>query len=488
LSGVTGIGVSVLLQAAAILIALLQLRYTKASPGWIALLTLLGLQLVRRVLDLLQTAEVGPDWFHHLDSAWLSIPLSAIVAIAMLFMLLDLRRRSRVAQHVEEVESRYGELFDHNQAPMLLMRRDGAIVEDVNEAAARYYGYPREEIRGMSMSKLCPVPVEEVMEQVRRVRAGEDDRYRFPARLASGEMRDVECFSGTITVDGKPLVYQIIIDVTDRNVAQATLAEQNRTLEAAVSERTAALETTVSDLEEALAAREVFLAGMSHELRTPLNSIIGYSGVMLSGMAGDLSDEQRKQLDMVSRSSRHLLALINDVLDVAQLDAGTTPIRAGEFSANDVVDEVSAMMAPLVREKGLDLVVIPAAEDVRMSSDLTKLEQILLNLLGNAVKFTREGSVGLRVDPGSDGHVSFIVTDTGIGIPLGSLHRVTEPFVQVHHADGMKPSGVGLGLSISKRLATALGGELHVTSEPGVGSTVTLTLPREFRSAALVVE
>lgn len=483
MSSALGIGISVFLQAAAILTALAMLRFTKSSPGWFALLALLGLQLFRRSFDLIAALRIGPAWLQRLDSAWLSVPLSLVVFLAMVFMLLDLRRRSNNEAKLQEAEGRYGELFEHNQAPMVLMSPEGpdhAAIHDVNEAAARYYGYTRAEMRGMSMTEICPVPMEEIMAQVQRVRSGEDDRYHFRHRLASGELRDVEIFSGVITLEGRPLVYQIIADVTEGVNAQRALAERNRTLEAAVHERTGALEKTVQDLESALAARGQFLAGMSHELRTPLNSIIGYSGVMLSGMAGDLSAEQRKQLDMVSRSARHLLTLINDVLDVAQLDHGAVHVDARDFSANELVDEVTSMMAPLVAEEGLELIVVPALEDVTVCNDITKVEQILINLLGNAVKFTQVGTVGVTVDVRKDDRVDFVVTDTGVGIPGQWLPRVTEPFVQVRHHDGMKPAGVGLGLSISSRLAEALGGELTVLSEPGVGSTVVLSIPRAY--------
>ena len=137
-----------------------------------------------------------------------------------------------------------------------------------------------------------------------------------------------------------------------------------------------------------------------------------------------------------------------------------------------------------IAEKGLELIVLPAQEDVVVSNDITKVEQILINLLGNAVKFTPAGTVGITVDVRNEDRVDFVVTDTGVGIPSPWIPRVTEPFVQVRHDDGMKPSGVGLGLSISKRLTEALGGELTVMSEPGVGSTVVLSLPREYEPPA----
>ena len=477
------LAIGLALQVVAIVVALVMLRYAPANPTWIALLILLGLQAFRRIVDLAISARVAPAWLESMGSDWLGILMSTVVFLAMVLMLLDMRCRAHQAIHIQEVEGRYGELFERNRAPMLLMEFAGARIRDANDAAAGYYGYSREQMRGMHMSQLCPVPYPAVMEQVRKVESGQGDRLRISHVMADGSTRDVEVFSGLIQMEGDPLVYQIVIDVTERNQAQLELSRRNTDLEVAVAERTGHLDRAVQDLERALVVREQFMASMSHELRTPLNSIIGYSGVMLGGMAGDLNDEQRKQLNMVSRSGKHLLALINDVLNMAQLDAGAMHLSVDDFTVREIIDDAARIMGPLAAEKGLQLLVVHAAGDTAMRGDRTKVAQVLLNLLGNAVKFTHAGSVTIASNLCEDGCISFAVTDTGIGIPSGRIDAITEPFVQLHEYGGTKPAGVGLGLAISKRLALAMGGRLHVASSPGKGSTFTMWLPREAEVA-----
>ncbi len=191
---------------------------------------------------------------------------------------------------------------------------------------------------------------------------------------------------------------------------------------------------------------------------------------------------------MGERSSRHRMRLVRDRLDVAQLAQGAIHVEATEFRLTALLSEVAEMMEITVREKDLQLDVLQPDAGIVMRTDRVKLEQILLNLLSNAVKFTEQGSVTLMAERRSDGNVSIIITDTGSGMPAHALAAVTEAFEQIYGRDGMKPAGIGLGLSISKRLTQALGGTLHATSAEGVGSSFTLSLPRVLRAEGEEVE
>jgi PAS domain S-box-containing protein len=358
-------------------------------------------------------------------------------------------------------------------------------IVDANVTAARFYGYPQHHMRGMNLAEIDPGPAaDSVAESILAEKEGRHFR-RARHRLANAQLRDVEVSSTSVELGGRSLEIGIVNDVTDRELAQRELDREHRLLESRIAERTRELADTVASLEATAASKDRFLANISHELRTPLNSIIGYTGVVLGGMTGDLNDEQRKQLGMVERSSRHLLRLVNDLLDVAQLEQGVIHVEVSDFVVADVLNQVAELMDLPVREKGLSLQVLAPDERLIMSSDRIKIEQVLINLVNNAVKFTEQGSITLLAEQRPDGTVAMIVTDTGVGMPAHAVAAVTEAFEQLYGSDGMKPAGIGLGLSISKRLAQALGGTLWANSIEKVGSSFTFIVPRVYVAAAV---
>lgn len=256
-------------------------------------------------------------------------------------------------------------------------------------------------------------------------------------------------------------------------------------LEQRVCERTAELAATNRELlaakhaaESADRLKSAFLATMSHELRTPLNSIIGFTGILLQKLAGPLNEEQARQLDMVRDSARHLLALINDILDISKIEAGELRIADEPFDVAASVDKVAAIVHPLAERKALALDVERAPGALVMRGDARRVEQIMLNLLTNAVKFTDHGRVTLRLDaPGSTPAVRLSVADTGMGIRREDLDLLFQPFRQIDGALSRQHEGTGLGLAICKRLATLMGGHIAADSEWGRGSRFTVTLP-----------
>jgi signal transduction histidine kinase len=256
-------------------------------------------------------------------------------------------------------------------------------------------------------------------------------------------------------------------DIGQRKRAEA---ERDRLLEVAEEAR--------REAEAASRAKSEFLAVMSHELRTPLNAIGGYAELMELGIRGPITAEQRSDLARIQQSQRHLLGLINGVLNYARVEAGAVHYALADVQVENALAACEALVMPQLRSRNLTLEREACDAGLRVNADAEKLQQILLNLLSNAIKFTEPaGTVTIRCN-GSGDSVCIEVTDTGIGIPEDQLARVFEPFVQVDAKLTRTREGTGLGLAISRDLARGMGGDITATSEPGVGSTFTLELPR----------
>jgi signal transduction histidine kinase len=230
--------------------------------------------------------------------------------------------------------------------------------------------------------------------------------------------------------------------------------------------------------EGANTAKSNFLAVMSHELRTPLSAIIGYEELLADGITGPVNDAQKHQLGRVKASAQHLLHLIDQILSYSRVDAGREVVQAEDVDANEIAHDAATLVEPLAREKGLPLEVVPTGYALPMSTDSGKVRQILVNLLSNAVKFTPAGRVTLIVQ--HDGAiVSYVVRDTGIGIADEHRDQIFDAFWQVEQPSTRRVGGTGLGLSVTRRLARLLGGDVVVASRVGEGSAFTVTLPLE---------
>lgn len=265
-----------------------------------------------------------------------------------------------------------------------------------------------------------------------------------------------------------------------REQAELELDDYKNSLEGLVSVRTSELERARSEAEHASAAKSLFLANMSHDLRTPLNSVIGFSDVLVAGKAGDLNDEQMKQLRMINESGRYLLALVNDLLDLSRIESSGEHVEMCDFDLAEVLDVVAETVRLACAEKGLEFRCECATTPLPMHSDDRLVRQLLLNLLTNAVKFTPSGAIVLRMESAPDADdVVLAIEDSGVGIAEKDLPHVFEAFSQFGDELRAKPDGAGLGLAISFKIARLLGGTITASSHPHKGSTFTVRLPRE---------
>lgn len=420
---------------------------------------------------------VGVEWLAPYGYA-LGAAFAYTVAFGVLIAHFD-----RVRTLLVMSDKRYRDLFESSNSVMLLIDpTDGAIV-DVNEAAERYYGWTRHQLKTMRITDINTLSPEETQAEMDLAAAESRSHFHFSHLHADGSVTDVEVYSGPADVNGRRLLYSIIHDITARRRSENELAEYKTRLEEMVAARTSELTATNERLEAIQESKDSILANMSHELRTPLNSIIGFSGLLASGMAGPLSPEQARQAEMVRASGRHLLALINDLLDVSAIDSGKTRPELQVVDVCEMLRAFSRTIEPLSRVKGLSLELDGCEEgaSLLLVTDPRFLEQIMWNIVGNAIKFTDSGSVTISVN--SEPHGAMVaVSDTGVGIGCDDLEKVFDDFTQLEAVHGAKNVGTGLGLAISRRLVAMLDGSIEVSSSPGQGSTFRVHIVDHGRS------
>ena len=384
------------------------------------------------------------------------------------------RRLARQATALHESEQSYRNQFANNSAVMLLVDLTDGTIIDANAAAVTFYGYPREQLLALCTTDLNSLPAAEDRQARASIMESQGARFQFQHRLADGSVREVEVSVSRIQFGGRTVLHAIVFDITDRKRAEAELKEINCHLETA----TARANEMAAQAEMASGAKSEFLANMSHEIRTPMNGVIGMTGLLLDT---PLNADQRHYAQTVRASGEALLALLNDILDFSKIEARKLELEILDFSLHSVLDDFTGMMALRAHEKGLVLGCVVAPEvPSALRGDPGRLRQILINLTGNAVKFTAQGEVIIRVSVASEtpGEVwlRFAVSDTGIGIPADKLGRLFTKFSQVDSSTTRTYGGTGLGLAISKQLAEIMGGEIGVNSEAGKGSEFWFTV------------
>ncbi len=363
------------------------------------------------------------------------------------------------------LEARYSNLLESTPDAIIMANTNGRIVL-VNSQAEALFGWSRTELVGKPIEMLLP-------ERYRRAHVGHRSHYFAQPRTRSmgaglelhglrsnGEEFPVEISLSPLRTEWGTLVMSAIRDITDRKRVEQELQEKNE------------------ELANANSAKDTFLATMSHELRTPLNAIIGFTGTLLMKLAGPLNAEQEKQLGLIKGSARHLLDLINDLLDLARIGAGKLELNIEPVDCCAVVGDVVDTLRQSAEAKGLQLKLALPDTPVHIIADRRALSQIIINLASNAIKFTDQGRIDISLRPpdADDPHVEIAVRDTGSGIRREDQERLFTAFTQVSTTIVRRQEGTGLGLHLSQRLAQLLQGDIHCASEYGKGSTFTLRI------------
>ncbi|QGZ38544.1 PAS domain S-box-containing protein [Pseudoduganella flava] len=379
----------------------------------------------------------------------------------------------RVMRDAALVHARFGTLLASMPDAIIIANAAGRIVL-ANPQADELFGYPPGGLRGALLEVLMP-------ERYRGSHVGHQIAYTLAptqrpmgiGRELYGLRRDgsefpVEISLSPLHTDEGMLVMSAVRDITERKRIEHALQEKN------------------AELADANLAKDRFLSSMSHELRTPLNAIIGFTGTLLMQLPGPVNDEQERQLRTIQSSARHLLSLINDILDITKIASGKVELNKELFDCRRLVQDVTAMFAPLAHQKGLGLNVRQAEGDLTVCTDRRAVQQIVINLLNNAIKFTEKGEVRVEVsiDEGTDPAVLIAVVDTGIGIEREKLGLLFKPFTQLDQGTTRQFEGTGLGLHLSERLAALIGARIGVRSTFGEGSVFTLRLPFALEQCA----
>ncbi|TCL64767.1 PAS domain S-box-containing protein [Hydrogenispora ethanolica] len=501
-----------------------------------------------------------------------------------LSIVRDITARKHFEQALLESEARYNSLFEMNNSVMLLIDPDTGAIVDGNAAAAEFYGFSKSVLKTLNIMDINVLSLAEIRSEMKRVVKLEKRLFIFKHRLASGEIREVEVYSGPIKVNQRNLLYSIIHDITERKEAQDELRRTKEWLEllcrvtpSAVfsvdsegmitsfndvaaeltgfspqevigkpcrmfaptpcvkgacglycpdvpkpvmsiecrmrkkngqwmtvlksadllrdpdgkiiggvesfiditerKETEQALEMAKNAAEAANRAKSEFLANMSHEIRTPMNGIIGMTELALQT---ELDREQRDYLQMVKNSADLLLEIINDILDFSKIEAGQLELETVDFNLREMIEKTVETLAVTAHQKRIELSYqIDSSLPPVLHGDPGRISQILTNLIGNAVKFTAQGEVVVKIGWGEStpGRIAFTVRDTGIGIPAEKMDRLFKSFSQVDGSISRKYGGTGLGLAISKHLVEMMNGHIQVKSTPGEGSTFQFEIP-----------
>jgi PAS domain S-box-containing protein len=376
----------------------------------------------------------------------------------VILYLDDITESKKAERTLKENEERIQSLYDNMPGGTIIIGKD-YVIEDVNQRTCEITGYKKEELVGQlcdiicpkgSLSKKCPIWVDGL------------DGFQgmdTAVKCKNGSKTPILKNTKKIFIEGNQYILENFQDISERKESEEAILNAKITAE------------------EANRTKSEFLATMSHELRTPLNAVIGYSDLLLEDTFGEPNAQQRRSLEHISNSGKHLLNLINDILDISKVESGKMELNYEEFRIKDIFANVLNIVSPLARKKNIEVEISIASENLSLNADRIRFKQILFNLASNAVKFTPEGGHVMLEAHEKDGKGVFSVSDTGIGISSENIGKLFLPFQQIDSTISRMHNGTGLGLSLVKKFIEMHGGDISVESETDKGSQFTFIIP-----------
>jgi len=375
-------------------------------------------------------------------------------------IMVDITARKRAEEALRESEKYSRTLIKESLIGLVLSRMDGTLIE-VNPAYAQIIGYEVDELINRSFWEFTPPQYAQLQKTLswHLETTGRYGPYEKEYIHQKGHLVPVRLSGLIIEKNGERLVWSNIEDITTQKQAEEALIQAKLTAE------------------QANRAKSLFLANMSHELRTPLNAILGYSEILQEDLTDAGQTDLIPDLQNICQAGEHLLGLISDILDITKIEAGQVEITLENFEIQPLIQELASLIQPMLQKNGNTLQINCAAEIGKMSASPTRVRQSLLNLLGNAVKFTENGQIFFNIFRQQEDWVIFQIKDTGIGMTIEQQNKIFQLFSQVDDSTTRKYGGMGLGLVITKNFIERMGGTIQVASEYGKGSTFTIKLP-----------
>jgi len=386
--------------------------------------------------------------------------------------------RQRAESKLSESEKRLSQFF-HATFEMVFFHENGIVV-DVNPAVTKMTGYTTEEIVGNNMLEF--VASDSRLIVANNMSEGIEDPYEANIITKTGSLMPVEVHASNIKLKDHLVRVVSLRDITERKRNEAVLEQAYGELELKVEERTSELRLANIKLKELDQLKSMFIASVSHELRTPLNSIIGFSSLMKQDAHGELGEKYKDYVDRINNSGKHLLSLITDIIDISKIESGRIDVEQSDFESDEVVLEAVDNLNRQAERKGLTIIIDDIPQSVTLHTDKRRLFQCILNYLSNAIKYTEQGKITLSTEDQAD-NILFVVRDEGIGVCEEDMSRLFEAFERFDTHLRVKAGGTGLGLYLTKKIATdLLQGEVGADSKSGVGSTFWIRIPKVLKS------
>lgn len=395
-----------------------------------------------------------------------------------------------ITRQYKQLEKAYKELSlleftaESASTPIMWLDKESNILK-FNNATSKILGYTREELQNLPISKIDNTFEEECWgEFFERLKKYKIIHQKTMLQKKNGSYFLAEITTNYIKYGGEEYAFKFIEDITEREKLKKALEKQKNNLEKMVKKRTEQLNASLEilktsnlQLEEANRHKSKFLSNMSHELRTPLNAVIGFADLLTQQYYGELNQQQEEYVNLIKDSGQHLMELINDILDISKIDAGTMDLFMETFNANYFMEEVLGILSSQFKAKKISLIKEIEQKDLFIYGDIRKCKQIMLNLLSNALKFTpANGKVTVKVEKNNEEELKISVIDTGIGIEKQYFEKIFEEFYQMDTSRDQALGGTGIGLALTKKLVNLHGGVISLDSIPGKGSSFCFTL------------